>query len=251
MFSPPDSLEAQEWFRRFDAALRRLPAEECTRQHEEMQQHLEELVTAQKALGQTHAQAWKSALVQFGDPTHIGRKMYQEWRQGRTGFRADMTAILFGIGLQALREFVTRLMFLFRGTEIYISSSHIYTHERGVIYLPILVYLCLTYGASILIHVAIGRKYPFQAIKGAFYADILWSLWVWIYLAVVASVQHSDHPFQSYWAMFAHSMLWVPLWIVGYVAISYLASVTKRGWYRPSLADFKLTLPHKRLQINR
>jgi len=41
------------------------------------------------------------------------------------------------------------------------------------------------------------------------------------------------------------------VWVLGQTVVAYLASVTKRGWYRSSLADFKLTLPRKRIQISR
>ena len=52
MFSPHDSPAVNDWFRRFDAACRHLPAEERAAQREEVQQHLEGLVAAKIAQGQ-------------------------------------------------------------------------------------------------------------------------------------------------------------------------------------------------------
>ena len=68
MFSPHDSPTVNEWFQRFDAASRHLPAEERAAQREEIQQHLEGLAAAKMAQGQPTEAAWKAALMQFGDP---------------------------------------------------------------------------------------------------------------------------------------------------------------------------------------
>lgn len=243
MFSPHDSHPAKEWFRRFDAASRHLPAEERTSQRQEIKQHLEGLVAAKVAQGQSNGAAWESALKQFGDPTQIGRKMYREWQQGQTGFRADMKAILFGIGLQALRRFVVQLLFFF-------WFNSLYAHGKGLVGVSLVVQSTLAYGGSVFIYAAIGRKYPLQAIKGAFYTTVLWNLWAWILFVIAASDRHNAlvHPLPV-WLI--HSVLLIPLWVVIHVAIAYLASVTKRGWYRPSLADFKLTLPRRRPQLSR
>lgn len=242
MFSPLDTPEAQEWFRRFDAALRRLPVEERTRQREEMQQHLEGLVTAHEALGQLHEAAWKAALTQFGDPAQIGRKIAQEWRQGRTGFRADMAAILFGIGLQVIRAIVVNLLFSLWFSRLYNPGDTLYAHGKGMVNIWPVIQSILAIGGSIVIYAAIGRKYPSQAIKGAFYTDLLSNLWFWTQIAIAASEWRNA---------FVHSMLWLPFWIIGHITVSYLASVTKRGWYRPTLADFKLALPRLRRQTSR
>ena len=48
-----------------------------------------------------------------------------------------------------------------------------------------------------------------------------------------------------------HLFLLMPVWLLAQTVIAYLASVTRRGWYTPSLADFKLTLPRRRPQISR
>ncbi len=240
MFSPLNDPQADEWFRRFDAASRRLPAEERASQRQEIQQHLEGLVAANKASGQPHDEAWQAALKQFGDPTQIGRKMYREWQQGRTGFRADIKAILFGVGLQVLRRFIVVLLFFF-------WFNSLYAHGKGLVGIPFVVQSVLAYGGSVFIYAAVGRKYPLQAIKGAFYTDLLWNLCYWMLFVIAASNQHNTfvHPLPVW---FIHSVLLIPVWMVSHVAIAYLASMTKRGWYRPSLADFTLTLPRRRAQ---
>lgn len=251
MSSPYDSPAVNDWFRRFDAASRHLPAEERSGQREEIQQHLEGLVAAKVAQGQTSSAAWEAALEQFGDPTQIGRKMYQEWQQGRTGFRADMRAILFGFGLQVLGRFAAQLLFFFWTSRLYNPGDRLYTHGQGIVGFPLAVNMILGYGSILLINAAIGRKCPLQAIKGAFYSNVLWSLSQWCEVIIVASAQHGNHIPQPLSAAFVYSIMLMPLWVASNVAIAYLASVTKRGWYKPSLADLKLTLPRRRPQLSR
>ena len=98
MFSPHDSPAVKDWFQRFDAASRHLPAEERAVQRQEIQQHLEALVVAHEELGTPPAEAWRLALTQFGNPTKIGRKIGEEWQQGRTGPSADKHAIQYATG---------------------------------------------------------------------------------------------------------------------------------------------------------
>ena len=242
MFSPLNDSTVADWFRRLDAAWRRMPAEEQARQREEVQQHLEGLVAAKVASGQADEDAWNAALVQFGDPTQIGRKMYYEWRQSRTGFRVDMIAILFGYGLHLLMGPVLQ------------SSLNIYfgafagSHGTSVVSLLSPIGHLLTYGSLIMINAAIGWKYPAQAIRGATYAWLLFTLSNWI-LVYAFYVAHPDAFRQQFSIYFVHSVPWMPLWAAAQVAVAYLASVTKRGWYKPTWEDFKLTWP-KRRQIS-
>ena len=93
MFSPHDSPAVKDWFQRFDAASRRLPAEERASQREEIQQHLEGLVAGRIAQGQPNEVAWEAATRQFGDPAQIGRKIDQEWQQGHSWLHSDVVAI--------------------------------------------------------------------------------------------------------------------------------------------------------------
>ena len=250
MFSPHDSPAVNEWFQRLDAAWRGLPTEERDSQREEIRQHLEGLVAASTALDQSPEAAWKSALARFGDPTQIGRRMYQEWQQGRTGFRADMRAILFGISLYVLGQFTFLLLFSLWLVRFFNPSDTLYTHGRGLVGLPFVIEMLLDYGSAVFINALIGRKYPFQAMKGAFYANVVSDLWSYGSVLVVVYVQQTNQIHHSS-VTYAYPTLLTLLWIVGHVAIAYLASVTKRGWYKPTLADFKLTLPRRRPQISR
>ena len=232
MFSPLDDPHVADWFRRLDAAWRRMPPDEQTRQREEVQQHLEGLVAANVTQGQPLDAAWSAALVQFGDPTQIGRKMCREWEQARTGFHADMAAILFGLSLQVLMQCI-------------------------VIHLPIAIYhmkgvhRILFYGGQVLVCAAIGLAFPSQAIKTAFWNYLLWGIQWWISLGVFTYVQHISQPLPLSVMFVRSTLLWpmwlLALWVVAYhVTVAYLASVTKRGWYKPTWEDFKLTWPKRR-----
>ena len=245
MFNPHDSPAVKDWFQRFDAASRRLPAEERASQREEIQQHLDGLVAAKVALGQPLEAAWEAALRQFGDPAQIGRKMYQEWQQGRTGFRADMKAILFGLGLTWLLSIVFPLCAF---VQLLWAHSHGASNFNGSMFdLPLIARQAAGYGGALLICTAIGRKYPSQAIRAAFYSSLLWGLIGALQLAAFG-IYNKAILAQPLSAMEAHTLLWTPVWALSHSIASYLASVTRRGWYRPSLADFKLTLPRKRRQ---
>ncbi len=249
MFSPHDSPAVNDWFRRFDAASRRLPAEERTAQREEIRQHLEGLAAAKVAQGQPAEVAWKSALTQFGDPTQIGRKMYQEWQQGRTGFRADIRAVFFGIGLAWLQNLIAPLYLL---AWQFLRDSHVRANFDGSAHpFPVAVCQSLAFGGTLLVCLAIGRKYPLQAIKGAFYSSLLWSLIGFLEIVAMEVFNPRMTLSQPVLYMILRSQLWLPLWALGHSLIAYLASVTKRGWYKPSLADFKLNLPRRRPQISR
>ena len=217
MFSPLNDSKVIEWFQRLDTAWKRMPDEERTRQREEVQQHLESLVAAKVAEGQASDEAWNTALTQFGDPAQFGRKLYREWKQSKVGFRAEMFAILFALELQVL----IRLFFVLFGFMM-------------VVGIPPLACVLLYLACFPLACVFVGRRYPMQAIKGMFYSGLLCSLWM--------GVEYQTSPVRFLASTFI---------VVSFqVLIAYLASVTKRGWYRPTLADFKLTLPG-RWQISR
>lgn len=240
MSSPFETLEAQEWFRRFEASLRRLPMEERLRQREEVQQHLEGLMAAQEALGQSPEAAWKAALAQFGDPTQIGRKLCQEWQQGRTGFRADMKAIFYGLGLLLLVRVIFTVIV---NAQIYWLSPHVANAPLDV------NNRWLNGGTGLVIYGLVGLKYPYQAIKGAFYANLIMiTFGNLVNFGLIAAHHEIVTPPPRIVALV---LVFVPVWIFAHTIAAYLASITKRGWYRPSLADFKLTLPRTRLKISR
>lgn len=245
MSSLLNSPAVTEWFQRLEAAWRRMPAEERTRQRDEVQQHLEGLVTAKVAQGQSVGDAWKAALSQFGDPTQIGRKVYDEWQQSRTSFRADMTAILFGLGLWALNYCLIQILFSFPLITIFTGKP--YPQWQHTITSSIALETLL-YGGSILIYALLGWKYPFQAIKGALFTFVLSALLGWIPIAMYVVRDNHAHLLT---AMVTRTLPLMPLRLVAILMLSYFASVTKRGWYRPSLADFKITLPSRTKQISR
>ena len=93
----------------------------------------------------------------------------------------------------------------------------------------------------------IGLQYPLQALKATFYGVSLIYMWTWAtWLLRVA--QAPIEQVMQVTLFIGAAALYAALWIAISVGAAYLASVTKRGWYRPSLADFKLTLPRKRRQ---
>jgi len=237
--SPHDSPAVKDWFRCLDSAWRCLPAEERDSQREEIQQHLEGLVAAKLAQGQLHEVAWEAAIRQFGDPTQLGRKMYQEWQQGRTGFRADMKAILFGCGLQAMRGAVDQCLYFF------------YSQNGSPPYPNPLFLWVIGMPATALIGFGIGCKYPHQAMKSALVWPFLWPLVLWAEAAILYSVgwMHLS-TLEPLPRVLLDSFHYNSIVALSSCLAAYLASVTKRGWYRPSLADFKLTLPRRRPQLS-
>ena len=83
MFNQLESRALDQWFQRFNTALRRLPAAERADLHQEVRQHLDSLVAANEELGSSPDEAWELALAQFGDPARIGRRISWEpsgWR---------------------------------------------------------------------------------------------------------------------------------------------------------------------------
>lgn len=252
MFSPHDSPAVNDWFRRLETAWRRLPAEERASQREEIQQHLEGLVAANIALGQLPDDAWEAALKQFGDPTRIGRKMYQEWQQGRVGFRADMKAILFSVGITWLWSIVIPLLSMAR---IFWLNAHgllpLSAANYHLLDLPRFVHQVVGYGGTLVVSTIIGRRYPMQAIKGAFYGALLWGLVNCLQIVVFSYLNPKMILPQPLPTMLLHNAPFMLVVASLHAAIAFLASVTKRGWYRPTWADFTLTLPRKRLHLGR
>ncbi len=230
MFSPLDDSAVADWFRRFDVAARHLPAEDRVAQHEELRQHLDALAAANVALGQSPEAAQQNALTRLGDPSQIGRKLDREWQKSCTGFRADMRAIGFGFGLHIVVLLVTKLMNpLWQGT--------VYS------YWMMLILVC---SMAVLSNTVIGWMYPRQAIKASTYTYLFALLISWI-LLIASNPQLLDSDNRHYiWTGIAYNLFKTPWWIIGNVAIAYLASVTRRGWYRPTLADFKVGLPRRR-----
>jgi len=175
MSSPLDDPQVEEWFRQFDAALRFLPAEERAVQRQEIQQHLEALVAAHQELGSTPAEAWRLALTQFGNPTKIGRKIYEEWQQGRTGPDADKQAIAYAAGLIGCYFAYFLIPYMLRN--IWLNGER---DLIGFAPFPAAVYLIVLLGGTLPVGIVIGRTRPLQAIKSAFYGSLLSACYVGI-----------------------------------------------------------------------
>lgn len=222
MLTPRNFEETEDWFKRLDKPLQRLPARERADVHTEVRQHLEELAAAHEELGSSPEEAWSFALAQFGNPQQFGRKMSQEWQKSQTSFRADRKAIGFGIGLNALAGLVC--------TALFACAS------------PLLG-LISTFAAGLLVNGILGRRYPLQALKSSLWSSLFCEIGglTAIVLAVrlvpdAMTINVTAAPFHAI----------ALLYLLPWAGTAYLASMTKRGWYRPTLEDFSLTLPRLR-----
>ena len=238
MFSPHDSPAVKDWFRRLDAAWQRLPAEERSSQRHEIQQHLESLVAARVSQGQPNEAAWEAAMKQFGDPTQIGRKMYQEWRLGHGWLRSDLAAVFCAVSISLV--LMTLSSFLL----------HLWVHSHAWQSVPWAVRLSLSLGVTATVGLAIGLQYPLQALKAILYGISLIYMWTWT-TWLLRTVQAPVEQTIQVTVMIGEAAVLAIVWVAVAMSVAYLASVTKRGWYKPSLADFKLTLPRRRPQLSR
>ena len=240
MFSPLNDPQVDRWFQRFNAPLKRLPAEEREQLHLEVRQHLDALVAANEELGSYPAEAWQLALVQFGDPTRIGRKLYQEWQRNSVS-RSGSAAICFGV--------VLHLMWASATLFIWQHCSLVWQHHNIVWWNS---WLAPT--SVLFINALIGYRHPNQALKGALYSDILA-----MFGYLLCLMPEMLHPHLEYYGGHGMStsvpafmaLLYMPLFALKACGIAYLASVTRRGWYTPTLADFKLSLPKRQVQAIR
>lgn len=223
MFSPLNDPSVDQWFQQFNAPLKRLPVEERAQLHTEVRQHLEALVVANEELGSSPEEAWVHALVQFGNPRALGERLAHEWRESRVVPRLGWHAIGFGVGLHFVWIIANALLEHFQAKTDNSASAMTF----------------LAYGSAILMSVAVGRRYPTQAIKGAFYAFLFWYIALFCYV-LPEITQHPgslDVP---------KALLFGLIGVTVNSVSAYLASVTRRGWYRPTLSDFKLRLPRRR-----
>lgn len=244
MFNPLQNEALDEWFQRFNAPLKRLPTEERAELYAEVRQHLDALVAANEELGSPPEEAWELALVQFGDPGAIGRRLAWEWRRGRGWISPDMTAVLYGLGITAATFFGVTLVlnssWLWSGWWAFLS-----VHSEAVFGTAYMATVPVLTGA------AVGKKFPKQALTGAFYsAALLPILPVTVFMEVAC--------------LFGHERVGVTLgvnlilfvlagaWLLLSGAAAYVASARKRRqWYCPRRADFTLTLPRRRPRLSR
>ncbi len=238
MFSPLNDPQVEHWFQRLNAPLKRLPAGERAEVHQEVRQHLEALAEANEELGSSPSEALELALQQFGDPSKFGRHMAWEWKRKQGIVSLDMAAVLYGISRHAGLALGLMALCILK-----------YVLDRGGIEIAggsaLLPYGYLV-GVPTLTGWAIGRKYPSQALRStlhtAFVLPILPTL-----IGLTAAISQGMCyvllvSLVSCLAMFS-------AWLLLACVAAYLASVTKRGWYKPTLNGFKLTLPKRRRQV--
>ena len=239
MSSPLNDPQVEQWFQRFSAPLKRLPAAERAELHQEVRQHLDALAAANEELGSSPEEARQLALTQFGDPRVIGARLFQECQESRNGSRLGWSAIGLGV-------------LLYLGC-IMIHMLPIYFHARPYGILPSTV---LDYGYAALMSFAIGWKYPFHATRGTLYALLFWRT---VFLCRILSLMLIPH-YETNGGHTSHTILslnivnWISPGLLGILingGAAYLASVTKRGWYKPALADFKIVLPRRQRKLSR
>ena len=236
MFSPLNDPQAEQWFQRLNAPLKRLPAAERLELHSEVRQHLDALVAANEELGSSPEEAWGLALTQFGDPAKIGRKMFREWHLSRTAC-SGAAAIGFGVLLHLSWTAAMLIALQCCGPSIFAWPNSL-----------------LSFPSLLLINASVGWKYPYQALRGAFYGDLFAAFAGYLYFLPAMLHPHMEHS-GGVGMMVSTSalalLLHVPLSAFRACGVAYLASVTRRGWYRPSLADFKLAPPSKHRKLTR
>ena len=244
MFSPLENEEQDGWFQRLNKPLKRLPAEERAELHAEVRQHLEALAAANEELGSTPKEAWEHALTQFGEPDKVGKRMAWEWRHGQGLIGPQLAAILCGVGVTAIALPMVMLINWLASTVTYLTMNIILVHE--------LINGCTwVFGwAPSIVGAVVGRKHPHWALAGAFYNALTWPILPGLDLLSCGLQQSRPGPTIVLQCSQLYGFISV-CWLLPTCGAAYVASVTKRGWYRPSLADFKIALPSRTKQVNR
>ena len=236
MFSPLNNPQVEQWFQRLDAPLKRLPAEERTPIHQEVHQHLEALAAANEELGSSPPEALELALQQFGDPGKFGRQMRREaltlgsnpnqWAKNplTAAWAYCFVGCLLTVGVVWAVWMACLCLFCTFAPALPESSllSHLVSSTVGGGMLA----------ASASAGWRTGRKMKTHALAGAFYTFLPFVLFDGLLMLLL------DHD-----AVGALSLM---AWAGLGCGAAYLASVTKRGWYKPSWEDFKLTWPKRR-----
>ena len=239
MLNSQDNEELDNWFQRLNAPLKYLPPGERQQLHEEVRQHLDALAKANEELGSTQEEARQFALAQFGDPTKIGRRMAWEWRRGQELLSPDMAAVLYGIGVHVAASAGLVALFCIAAVLDYFSGERILGKAGGLVTAGYFV------GIPILAGFKLGRKYPRQALTGAFYAFLVLPVLPLLSAAALSVVQTPGEMWRIAAAAVGASAGMLSLTC----GAAYLASTMERGWYRPTWADFKITLPKRRRRV--
>ena len=234
MSSPLNDPTVTDWFRRFDAAAKHLPAEDRAAQHEELRQHLDALTAANVASGQSPEAAQQNALTRLGDPSQIGRKLDREWHKNQYVSRAAWQAIGVGIICKLALDQI---------------GLALQENFGDLIHPVIEANFLLGGGAFLMTGIAVGLRYPSQALRGAFYGLLFWHLLILCivlpHMLLSPAEAVNGHAVRINVSFIHGWLMSLPICTFYGCAAAYLASVTRRGWYRPSLADFKLSLPKK------
>ena len=245
MFSPLNNDSLDAWFQRLNVPLKRLPVEERVQLHQEVRQHLEALAAANEELGSTPQEAWEHALTQFGEPSKFGRRMVWEWRRKHGFIGPQAAAVLYGVGVCSVSMLaVAWINWL---VSWWLVSALPYFVE--ILTINSNPFPCMAFGffgAPIVTGLAVGWKYPHHALRGTLHGSGIWPLLPAFALLLdclqpcLVGSQHIN------WPIFITICCAFPGWLLLMCGAAYLASVTKRGWYRPTLNDFKITLPKRR-----
>ena len=239
MLNSQNNEELDNWFQRLNAPLKHLPPGERQQLHEEVRQHLDALAKANEELGSTPEEAQRFAMVQFGDPAKIGRRMAWEWRCSHRLFSPEMMAVVYGIGIHAAAAAGLIVLCLLKDL---LNYSGINVHDTS----GLLAYGYLT-GMPLSAGWMVGRRYPREALMGAFHAPLI-VLILPTLIGLAAAI--SQETCYQYLLIFASCSAVFSIWLLLICGAAYLASVTRRGWYKPTLADFKLTLPKRKQTIH-
>ncbi len=240
MFSPLENEELDRWFQRLNAPLKRLPAAERQALHEEVRQHLDALAAANEELGSMPEDAWKHALTQFGEPDKFGKRMAWEWRRKHGFVGPQVGAILYGIAVcSASMAALAVVNWLVMAVPYWVMN--IILNQNPFPILP-----CGLLGIPLVTGALVGLKYPREALKGALHAACILpgvpaAAVFWAMLRPCLAM-----PERINWQIFTEMDLAFPLWLSLTCVAAYIASVTKRGWYKPTWKDFMLTLPKRR-----
>ena len=181
-----DDGQTEQFVKKLNKSLRWTPASVRTELHAELRQHLEALAAAHEELGSSPDEAFDLALLQFGDPTKIGRKLWWEWFRGtRPCVSPGCQAALLALWVYFLCDsllFLTSLL----TPDGHIIPNHLWlaiTSSRFAAFLPsstpqIMVSFVLVAGIPLLAGFTAGRKFPGRAVKGVCWMALAPLAWV-------------------------------------------------------------------------
>ena len=245
MFSPLNDPQVEQWFQQLNKPLNRLPADERAAIHAEVRQHLELLAAANEELGSSSEEARQFALTQFGDPRKFGKRMAWEWQRKQGFIGPQIASVFYGIAV------CSASMFAIAAVDWLVTALPYFVMNIILTYDPFPAVTCGALGIPVVTGMAVGRKYPAQALRGTFYAACLWPLLPALALFSRMLQPCLISPVQINWPNFIIACFAFPVWLFLTCGAAYLASVTRRGWYKPTWADFKITLPSRTKQISR